>query len=74
MKRRWRLSAALATDDTRPLNSADEAGEHDPVQVRFFRAIAARIGFPLVLLASIVSSIGMAAERIPVDVAALRPR
>jgi hypothetical protein len=40
------------------------------MQVRFFRPTAARIGLSLVLLASIVSSGGMAAGRIPVDVAA----
>jgi hypothetical protein len=41
------------------------------MQVRFFRPTAARIGFSLVLLASIVSSTGMTAERLPVDAAAL---
>ena len=40
------------------------------MQVRFFRPTVARIGFSLVVLASLVSSAGMAAERIPVDVAA----
>lgn len=40
------------------------------MQVRFFRPNVARIGFSLVVLASLVSSAGMAAERIPVDVAA----
>ena len=39
------------------------------MQVRFFPT-AARIGAPIVLLASIVSSVVTAAERIPVDVAA----
>jgi hypothetical protein len=40
------------------------------MQVRFSRPTVARIGFCLVVLASLVSSAGMAAERIPVDVAA----
>lgn len=40
------------------------------MQVRNFRPTAVRIGFSLVVLASIVSSAGLAAERIPVDVAA----
>jgi len=40
------------------------------MQIRFFRPTAARIGYSLVLLASIVASAGLAAERIPVDVAA----
>ena len=70
MKRRWPLSAALVIDDTRPLNSADQAAEGDAMQVRNFRPTAACIGFSLVLLASIVSGAGLAAERIPVDVAA----
>src|SRR5437660_8189444 len=71
MRRRSPPSAALATDDTQPLNSADQAGEGDAMQVRYFRSTAARIGFSLVLLASIVSSAGKAAERLPVDAAAL---
>ena len=57
-------------DDAQPLNFADQAGERDAMQVRFFHPTAARIGFFLVLLAGMVSSAGMAAERIPVDVAA----
>jgi len=40
------------------------------MQVRNFRPTAACIGFALVLLGSIVSGAGLAAERIPVDVAA----
>jgi hypothetical protein len=41
------------------------------MQVRFFRATAARTCFSLVLLASILSSAAIAAERLPVDAAAL---
>src|ERR1700704_886909 len=67
---RWPASAALVIDDTRPLNSVDQVGEGDAMQVRFSRPTVARIGFCLVVLASFVSSAGMAAERIPVDVAA----
>jgi hypothetical protein len=48
----------------------DQVGEGDAMQVRFSRPTVARIGFCLVVLASFVSSSGMAAERIPVDVAA----
>ena len=70
MKRRWPASAALVIDDTRPLNS-DQAGERDAMQFRYLCPTAARIGFSLVLLASIVSSAGLAAERLPVDAAAL---
>jgi len=40
------------------------------MHVRFFRPTAARICFSLVLLASTVSGVATAAERIPVDVAA----
>ena len=40
------------------------------MQVRIFRSTAARVGFSLILLASMISSVAMAAERIPVDVAA----
>jgi hypothetical protein len=41
------------------------------MQVRFIRPTAAGIGFSLVLLASMVLSAGKAAERLPVDAAAL---
>ena len=56
-------------DDAQSLNSADQAGARDAMQVRFFHPTAARIGVSLVLLASIVSSVVTAAERIPLDVA-----
>jgi hypothetical protein len=56
-------------DHTQPLNSPDEAGERDAMQVRFFHPTAARIRVSLILLVSMVSSAATAAERIPLDVA-----
>ena len=57
-------------DDAQPLNFADQVGERDAMQVRFFHLTAACISVFLALPASMVSIVVTAAERIPVDVAA----